>query len=105
MSDVEYKLSQLTDMLFNKSPQWHTVPDEFKVKNSFIINRFLSQKYPQVAQAFNKKGIDQVAVLEFWFSYLPREYKTPLWMWKGTPKKKEKVSEQEELENWLNSLK
>ena len=57
-----------------------------------MINRRMSIQFPLQAQALQQVKIDEVAVIDFWQSYLRKQYsKTPFWMFtKGIKKSKEK---------------
>lgn len=75
--------------------EWSRIPDEDKIKNFFIINRYMSKKYPEKAQLLNLKTIDKVSALNLWYYFmLDKPY--PNWFWSKSEKsEKSEVSDKD----------
>lgn len=83
-------LSYIMKTLYDKRGDYKTLTLEDKEKWGFIVNRYLSKKYPDYAQLLNVRGGDFSMVLDLWWVYL--KYHTDkyyyTWIWKtGTIKK------------------
>jgi hypothetical protein len=64
---------------------WDKISDEDKIKNFFIINRYMSKKYPEKAQLLNIKVIDKVSSLDLWH-YFIKDKPYPNWFWSKSEK-------------------
>lgn len=73
-------LIDVVSALLRKSNNWDKISDEEKSLNFFIVNRYLSKKYPEKAQLLNLKSIDKVLAMELWFNFM-REQPYPSWFW------------------------
>lgn len=78
----------IVNILFQSKHDWNQVSDSDKEINFFIVNRFLSKKYPKRAQKLNKKNIDKATAMDLWFLFLKNETRTPFWFWSGPTKRK-----------------
>ena len=85
MEKVELK--DVVNCLLKDRHKYRTIPLKDKEKNFFIINRFLSKKFPEQAQKFNKKTIDKSLALDLWFLYLRHKKRSEIfkWFWSKTP--------------------
>lgn len=63
--------------------------DSDKESNFFIVNRYLSKKYPAQAQYFNKYTQDKATAMDIWNLIIKKEKNIPFWFWKGATKIKE----------------
>lgn len=99
-------LSEIVNCLFVNRTNYKTISKEDKEKNFFIINRYMSKKYPTVAQALNYKGMDKETCLDMWFMLSPwkNDYKflkyAPSFFWSKTEniKKTSKHFDKKEIE-------
>ena len=87
--EIENSLTSITNIMFNKRELWDSVTDEMKKTNFFIINRFLSKKYPEQSFLLNDKNIDEVLGMEIWFAFMYNK-PYPKWMWSKSTTQKEK---------------
>ncbi len=78
-----------------KRKDWDKVKSEDKEKYHFIVNRYLSKKYPDKAFFLNTKGNDKSDAMDIWFYFLSNE-PYPNWFWSKTPtKEKNKVADKD----------
>ena len=84
-------LFDYTKLMFTANEkQWKSVTDVDKSRNFFMMNRFLSIKYPIQVAVLSHIRINSVAASNYWHSNLVNLYKAvPSWMYAKT-KKKEK---------------
>lgn len=83
-------MANLTDVISALSKdrsKYKLLKKEDKISNFFIVNRFLSKKYPEIANKFNVKTIDKDLALDLWFIFLKDEPSILKWIWSKTPKK------------------
>lgn len=79
-------LFKFLDVLCSKTNEYDSIKPYDKSKHFFIVNRFMSIKYPTYAQSFNRNGINGVAVLDMWRLVMKKEGKKPYWMYTKTKK-------------------
>ena len=60
------KLFDYIKVLFGQDPPWEKLKGYDKSKNSFMVNRFMSIKFPIQANMFNALKIDPVGQAEAW---------------------------------------
>lgn len=91
------KLTEVVNCLFKDRKNYRNLEKEDKELNFFIINRYLSKKFPEYAEKFNNKSIDKSLALDMWFLYLSDkiDWKIFKWFWSKTPKKDKFLSESE----------
>lgn len=91
------KLTEVVNCLFKDRKNYRNLEKEDKELNFFIINRYLSKKFPEYAEKFNNKSIDKSLALDMWFLYLSDkiDWKIFKWFWSKTPKKSKFLSESE----------
>lgn len=79
----------ITDILFKNKNRYRELSDKDKELMFFIVNRYLSKKYPKQSQFFNFKTTDKATGMDIWFQFLSKENQVPFWYWKGATKKKD----------------
>lgn len=91
------KLTEVVNCLFKDRKNYRSLEKEDKELNFFIINRYLSKKFPEYAEKFNDKSIDKSLALDMWFLYLSDkvDWSVFKWFWSKTPKKTKFLSEKE----------
>jgi hypothetical protein len=69
---------------------WEEIKDIDKSRNFFMLNRFMSIKYPVQAAVLSHYKIDSSAVSDYWHRTMKGLYKsTPNWIYAKTKKKDE----------------
>jgi hypothetical protein len=63
-------LKYIFDTLFKDRNKFQYLTDKDKEKNGFIVNRYLSKKFPDYAQKLNVRSGDMSMVLNLWWIYL-----------------------------------
>lgn len=88
----QVKLADVVNYLLKDRHKYKTIPVKDKENSFFIINRFLSKKFPEQAQKFNKKNIDKSLALDLWFLFLRHEKRNEIfkWFWSKVPNKPNK---------------
>jgi len=87
------ELFELTKIMFEDPKSYQNVTPGEKRKHFFMINRRMSIQFPLQAHVLQHQKIDEVAVVDFWQSFLRKQFKsTPYWMYtKGAKKAKETI--------------
>jgi len=82
---------ELTKIMFENPNDYINVSSGDKRKHFFIISRRMAIKYPLQANVLQHIRINDIAVIDFWQSFLRKQYnKTPYWMFtKGVKKSNE----------------
>lgn len=76
------------------SAKYKTVSPSVKKKYFFMTQRILSIHYPLQANAFNRTGINQVIILDWWHSFLVSKHRSlPGWVKTTSKKSTDKKSE------------
>lgn len=85
------ELFDITKIIFTNPIEWINVTPGEKRKNFFLLNRRFAVQYPMQANALQHNKINQSAVIDFWYYFLKKQYKTtPHWMFiKGVKKAKD----------------
>lgn len=82
------ELFPFIDAMFNDQ-KYAGIPDSVKKKHFFMVQRFMSIKFPMEANKFNVIGINYVMAIDFWQTLLSRRYnKKPSWMFTKSNKTK-----------------
>jgi len=82
---IEDNLTSIFNAMFKNRNNWKWVTEKQKETYFFIINRYLSKKYPDKAQLLNLKSIDKVVSIDLWFHFmLDKPY--PSWFWSKSDK-------------------
>lgn len=83
------QLFDYTKLMFTANEKrWKELKDTDKNRNFFMMNRFLSIKYPVQVSLLSHFRINSAAVSDYWHSVLTKLYKTqPSWIFAKTKKK------------------
>lgn len=83
------QLFDYTKLIFTATEkQWQEVKDTDKNRNFFMLNRFLSIKYPLQVSLLSHFRINSASTSNYWHSMLKRLYKSqPSWIFAKTKKK------------------
>lgn len=78
------KLTDVANFLLVDRKKYSTLTEKEKTDNFFILNRYLSKRYPDYAYKLNQyKTIDKALGLDLWYIYLRNknnfDYHTWLW--------------------------
>ena len=85
------KLFEYINVMFSSLDKWKKLKAYDKIKNSFMINRFMSIKFPIQANLFNKLKTDSVGTAESWRMIASKFNRVPGWIYTRVRKtKKEK---------------
>lgn len=68
-----YDLKYVVNCLFKDRHLYKDIPNDYKEKFFFIINRYLSKMFPEKANILNKQNIDKSLALDIWFIKLRHE--------------------------------
>jgi hypothetical protein len=83
------ELFDFVNSLFSKE-KYSKIKNVEKPKHFFMTQRFMSIKYPVVANEFNIIGISYTVILDYWHKQMSNIYTTPPnWMYVKTKKAKE----------------
>ena len=85
------QLFDLVRVMFTDPKKYREVKNSDKAKNQFMINRFMSIKYPSNAQLFNVNGISGANVVDSWSMVASRFKSVPGWFYTKTKKAKKNV--------------
>ena len=72
-------------LISKSSTDLNNINDEDKIKNFFIINRYMSKKYPEMAKLLNPKTIDKVSAFDLWHHFM-KDKPYPNWFWSKSEK-------------------
>lgn len=79
------ELFDIVKNMTGPTSNWKKVSYHDKVRNFFMINRFMSIQYPAQANLFNKISIPSAAAIDFWRHILSLKFKTtPKWIFTKT---------------------
>jgi hypothetical protein len=91
------KLFDYIKVLFSTEEKWDKLKPYDKVKNNFMVNRFMAIKFPIQANMFNVLKTDSVGTAESWRMVASKFNRVPGWIYTRVRKtKKEKVWEPKE---------
>jgi len=82
------QLFDLVRVMFTDPKKYKEVKNNDKAKNQFMINRFMSIKFPQQAQLLNMNGINGIGVVDTWQFVSSKFKKVPGWIYTKTKKTK-----------------
>lgn len=95
MKQIDDNLLAIFNTMTRDREDWKYVTDIQKENNFFIINRFMSKRYPDKAQLFNLKVIDKISALNIWYYFLINK-PYPKWFWsKNSIPEKSEISEKD----------
>lgn len=83
------QLFDYTKLVFSKNEKdWENIKDVDKARNFFMLNRFMSIKYPVQANYLSHYKVDAVSVSDYWHRTMKTLYSSPPgWMYAKTKKK------------------
>ena len=84
----ETKLFDFVKIMFTKPATYNKIKQHNKKRHHFMINRFMSIKYPANAQMFNINGINGASVVDSWSMVASRFKSVPRWFYTKTKKAK-----------------
>ena len=89
----ETKLFDFVKIMFTKPAHYKKIKQHNKKRHHFMINRFMSIKYPSNAQLFNINGINGGNVVDSWSMVASRFKSVPRWFYTKTKKAKKNVAD------------
>ena len=89
----ETKLFDFVKIMFTKPTHYKKIKQHNKKRHHFMINRFMSIKYPSNAQMFNINGINGGNVVDSWSMVASRFKSVPRWFYTKTKKAKKNVAD------------
>ncbi len=89
----ETKLFDFVKIMFTKPAHYKKIKQHNKKRHHFMINRFMSIKYPSNAQMFNINGINGGNVVDSWSMVASRFKSVPRWFYTKTKKAKKNVAD------------
>ena len=89
----ETKLFDFVKIMFTKPAIYKKLKQHSKKRHHFMINRFMSIKYPSNAQMFNINGINGGNVVDSWSMVASRFKSVPRWFYTKTKKAKKNVAD------------
>ena len=84
----ETKLFDFVKIMFTKPQIYAKIKQHNKKRHHFMINRFMSIKYPSNAQLFNFNGVNGANVVDSWAMVASRFKSVPGWFYTKTKKSK-----------------
>lgn len=84
----ETKLFDFVKIMFTKPAHYKKIKQHNKKRHHFMINRFMSIKYPANAMMFNVNGINGGNVVDSWSMVASRFKSVPRWFYTKTKKAK-----------------
>ena len=82
------QLFDLVRVMFTDSKKYKELKNNDKVKNHFMINRFMAINWPSTAQQLNRNGINGIGVIDTWQFLTSRFKRVPGWIYTKTKKTK-----------------
>jgi hypothetical protein len=89
----ETKLFDFVKIMFTNPATYKKIKQHNKKRHHFMINRFMSIKYPSNAQLFNVNGISGANVVDSWSMVAARFKSVPGWFYTKTKKAKKTVAD------------
>lgn len=86
--------------------EYDKIPDKEKVSFAFMLNRYMSAEYPITAHEFNKRGVFDIHVVNYWRSCLikKRYSRTPSFFFLKTSSKHEYGQDSDKLKEFDKDL-
>jgi hypothetical protein len=95
------ELIDVVNAIFTRKSEWSKITDDDKEKNFFIINRYMSKKYPVQAQLLNQKSINKISAINLWYFFILNDRYYTKWFWSKSVKDKEELIITEKDFNYL----
>lgn len=92
---------KLKEYFYTNHQAWDNVPNSIKAKNAFMLLRNVAIAYPQVVQALNKIGANQVDALNVLHSILCQSSQP---RWSFTSGKAQKAIKEDDMSKILQSI-
>jgi len=83
---INMELFDLVRIMFSDQKKYAKLSYHEKSKNFFMIQRFMSIKYPTTAQSLNRVGANPGAIIDLWQLVASRFSKVPGWIYTKTKK-------------------
>ena len=80
-------------VIFDSKPTYEDLSTYDKTKNSFMLNRFMSIRYPIQANLFNTLGTNSVGAADSWRRVTSQFKRTPDWIFTKVKKSQSKQKE------------
>jgi hypothetical protein len=80
------ELFEFIKLIFTNPKEYSKLKNIQKGKNFFMLQRFMSIKYPTTAQQLNRNGINGAAVADLWQLVSSRFGRVPGWIYTKTKK-------------------
>ncbi len=80
----ETKLFDFIKIMFTQGETYSKLKQSSKKRHHFMINRFMSIKFPTNAQLFNFNGINGASVIDCWQMVSSRFQRVPGWIYTKT---------------------
>lgn len=80
-------------VIFDSKPTYEDLTAYDKTKNSFMLNRFMSIRYPIQANLFNNLGTNSVGAADSWRRVTSQFKRTPGWIFTKVKKSQSKQKE------------
>ena len=75
------QLFDYINIFFSDNISYDNLSNSDKIKNTFMLNRLFSIKYPMQAALFNKNGTSALGINEAWHLIGSKHHRTPGWIW------------------------
>ena len=89
----ETKLFDFIKILFTRKEHYSKMKQFNKKRHHFMVNRFMSIKFPANAHLFNFNGINGGRVIDCWQMVASRFNKVPGWIYTKTKNSKKNIKE------------
>lgn len=88
---IDDNILAVSKCIFQNREHWQYVTDGMKKKYFFIFNRYLSKRYPYLAQTLNDKLFDEISGMNLIYAFFANKPYAK-WFWSKSEKKSEKKS-------------
>tara|TARA_B100000513_G_scaffold31764_1_gene12248 strand:- start:574 stop:999 length:426 start_codon:yes stop_codon:yes gene_type:complete len=89
----ETKLFDFIKIMFTNPKHYSKIKQLNKKRHHFMVNRFMSIKFPANAQLFNINGINGANVIDSWQKVTSRFNKVPFWIYTKTKSSKKNIKD------------
>ena len=89
----ETKLFDFIKIMFTKPNDYNKIKQFNKKRHHFMVNRFMSIKFPANAHLFNINGINGGSVIDCWQMVTSRFNKVPFWIYTKTKSSKKNIKD------------
>jgi len=92
------QLFDYINIFFSDNIAYDNLSNSDKVKNTFMLNRLFSIKYPMQASLFNINGTSPLGINEAWHLIGSKHHRTPGWIWTKKESKKTDKSVEKKID-------